>query len=138
MRSRWALVPVLALLLILQSGIVSTCKSEYVVSRTYIISYVIDPHQIDYVVNLFKKSLSIEEPTAGIIGCKQVTRVAQGEGKDFALGAACAVQRGEDRFLVLMCEDSRFGRLVRAPSRASARDEVIQFIEGNCLPAGKR
>ncbi|MDR3554801.1 MAG: hypothetical protein P4L55_08605 [Syntrophobacteraceae bacterium] len=138
MRSRFALVPILALLLILGGGGVSTCKAQYVVSRTYIIRYVIDPKQIDYVVNLFKNSLSIEEPTAGIIGCKLVTRVAQGGGKDFAIGAACAVQSGENRFSVLMCEDSRFGRLVRAPSRAPARGEVIQFIEDNCLPAGKR
>lgn len=138
MSSRLGLAPVLAVLLVFFGGIVPSGKSQTVLSRTLVIKYVIDPKQVDYVVNLFKSRLLLQDHDAGIIGCKNVTRIAVGGAKDFAVGASCAVRRGNNTFSALMCEDSRYGRLICTQSRAPAREEVIEFIKGNCLPAGSR
>ncbi len=137
MRSRFCFVPVLAVLMVFWGGIVSPGKSQSISSRTYIISCVIDPRQIAYAVNLFRNRLHVEAPNAGIVWCNDVTRVVPEGGKDFALGAACTVQSGNNRFSALMCENSRLGKLVCAQSKAPTRDEVIQFIERDCVPEEK-
>ncbi len=88
-------------------------------------------------MNLFRKGLLPLDPKAGIVGCMNVTRVAPDGSRDFGVGAACTVRTENGLFPLLLCEDSRFGRLSYAESNTPARAKVIDFIEGNCLPAGK-
>lgn len=138
MRSRFYLVPVLALLLVFSGAIVSSGRLHYIMSRTFVIRYVIDPKQVDHIVKLFKNRLLLKDPHARIIGCKDVTRVALEGAKDFGVGAVCAVRSGNNSFLALMCENSRLGGLACAASKSPVRDDVIRFIENDCLPAAAR
>lgn len=138
MKSRLAFVPLLALLLVFLGGILTSGKSRIIFSRTFIIQYVIDPQQVDYVVKLFKDRLHHQDPNAAIIGCNEVTRVAPGGTGNFGVGAACAVRSGNRMLSALMCQNSPSGRLICAQSRAPTRDEVIRFIEANCLPSASR
>jgi hypothetical protein len=138
MSNRWGFIAVLAVLLVCPAGLVSTGYSQFIISHTYMIHYVIDPKQVDYVVDVFKNQWHTQDPDSVIIGCNKVARITRDSAKDFGVGAACGVQRGNNRFSLLVCENSRFGGLVFAESQATAQEQVVRFIEGNCLPTDKR
>ena len=135
MSIRPGFVPVLAILLVLVG---SACKSQSIVSHTFIIHYVVAQKQVDYIVGIFRNRLLLQDPQAEIIGCNNVTRISRDGAKDFSVGAVCGVRSGDNRFTLLVCENSRFGGFTETESEASTREEVIQFTEGNCLNTGRR
>lgn len=137
MNRRLRLLHVVTVLMVL-FGVVSAGRSQLIVSRNYVIHCVIDPKQIDYAERLFKTRLHQQDPEAALIGCQNLTRVDLEGARDFALGAACTVRSGNNLFSALLCEDSRYGRLLCAKSNATTRDDVIRYIEGNCIPEGNR
>ncbi len=127
-----------ALAIVVLCGGICWGAPQYIVCHNFTISYVNDPKQIDQVVNLFRNQLKLKAPEASILGCKEVTRVGPQGGKLFGIGAQCGVRIGTSRFSALMCEDSGFGRLAWARWKPLRREEVIRFIENNCLPPDKR
>ncbi|MGC8495429.1 MAG: hypothetical protein ACP5SH_27275 [Syntrophobacteraceae bacterium] len=137
MNRRLRLLHVLTVLVVF-FGLVSSGRSQMIESRNYVIHCVIDPKQIDYAERLFKTRLVQQDPEATLLGCQNLTRVDLEGARDFALGAACAVRIGNNLFSALLCEDSRYGRLLCAKSNATKRDDVIRYIEANCIPAGNR
>lgn len=137
MRNRLGFVAVLAVSAAIFCSIASPVRSQFIESHNYKISYVVNQKQVDYVVNVFRKGLLALDPKADIVGCMNVTKVARDGARDFGVGAACTVRTENGLFSLLLCEDSRFGRLSYAESKTPARTKVIDFIEGNCLPAGK-
>ncbi|MDR3566918.1 MAG: hypothetical protein P4L43_02715 [Syntrophobacteraceae bacterium] len=140
MRRCFGLVLVFALLPVSLGAMVSTGKSQYIVSHSFQVNYVIDQKQTDYISNLFKHQLPLQVPNAGVVGCRNFTRVCRDGAKDFGVGATCEVRSGNNRFLLLLCENSRLGRLRWAESQSHApnREAVVAFIEENCLQSGRR
>jgi len=128
---------VLAVLLVFCGSVVSAGESETTLkSRSFIIRYVNDRKQINYVVDQFGSQLRRSGSNARIIACSQVTELAEAGIKGVSFGAVCTVQNGNNILTVLMCDDSQAGKFTWGESGRVSQQGVIQFIRSNCPPGG--
>ena len=138
MSSRSGFVFVLSVLLVFCGSVVSAGESETTLrSRSFVIRYVTDRKQINYVVDQFGSQLRRLGSHASIIACNHVTELAEVGIKNFSFGAICTAQNGNNRLTVLMCDDSLAGKFTWAESGSLSPEGVVQFIKRNCPPGGK-
>ena len=135
MSSRSGFVFVLALVLVFCRGVVSADEPVPTLNQHSVrIQYVIDQKQIKYVVDRFRSQLQRLGSNAGVIGCNHVTVLSEAGAKDFSFGAVCTVQDGNNRFTLLMCDDSLAGKFTWGESAGLTSEDVIHFIKRNCPP----
>ncbi len=135
MSSRSGFVLVLAVLLVSCVAVVSAGEAGTTLSQhSFGIRYVTDRKQINYVVDQFRGQLGRLDSNAGVIACNNVTELTEEGIKDFSFGAVCAVQNGNNRLTVLMCDDSLTGKFTWGESGSLTREDVLRFIKRNCPP----
>jgi hypothetical protein len=104
--------------------------------RSVNIRYINDRKQVNYVVDRFRGQLRSSGSNANIISCGLVTEFIEEGIKNVSFGAACAVQDGDSKLTVLMCDDSSAGKFAFGRSGNPTREGVVSFIRRNCPPGG--
>lgn len=138
MRGRSGLVLILAILLVFceRAGLADE-PVTILMPHSVQIKYVTDRRQINHVVAQFKDQLLRSGSNASIVGCGNVTALIEQGVTDISFGAVCTVQDGNNRFTVLMCDDTQVRKFTYGGSGSQTREDVVRFIKKNCPPAAK-